>query len=268
MIDNTTALVTGASSGLGETFARVLAPRVRRLVLAARREDRLVLLRAELRAAHPNLEEVRVCRVDLADPAEREHFAVTEGADIDLLVNNAGLGDYGDFAGSEWARTSAMLEVNIGAVTRLAHAVLPGMRKRGRGAIINISSLAGEVFVPDFAVYAATKAYVTRFSEALRLEVRGEGVRVVAVCPGPVRTEFGAVARRGGGAKNDLPWSGFMYATQSQVVAESLEALEAGRAQVFPTWRVRMAAAGIHLLPAWGTRLILARRPRKASGHD
>jgi uncharacterized protein len=199
MMERWTAMVTGASSGLGEAFARALAPRVRRLVLVARREDRLVQLRAELVAAHANLEEVRVCRADLADASDRERLAAGACGEIDLLVNNAGLGDYGDFAGSDWERNRAMIEVNVVALTRLAHAVVPGMRRRGRGAILNVSSLAGEVFIPDFAVYAATKAYVTRFSEGLRLEVRSDGIAVVAVCPGPVRTEFGGW--RGGRAR-------------------------------------------------------------------
>lgn len=254
MIPISTAMVTGASSGLGEAFARALAPRVTRLVLVARREDRLLMLRAELMAAHTTLEEVRVCRVDLADAVERERFAVTECGAIDLLVNNAGLGDYGDFSGSNWARNAAMIEVNMTAVTRLAHAVVPGMRQRRRGGIINVSSLAGEIFIPDFAVYAATKAYVTRFSEALRLEVREDGIAVVAVCPGPVRTEFGEVARRAGRDKNDLPLYGLLYARPEQVVGEALAALESGRARVFPSWRVRLVAAGIRVLPLWADR--------------
>lgn len=266
MMEQWTAMVTGASSGLGEAFARALAPRVKRLVLVARREDRLLLLRAELMAAHANLEEVRVCRVDLADPTEREHLAATEAGTIDLLVNNAGLGDYGDFAGSDWARNQAMLEVNMTAVTRLAHAVLPGMRQRKRGGIINLSSLAGEIFMPDFAVYAATKAYVTRFSEALRLEVREDGIAVVAVCPGPVRTEFGAVARRGGLTKKDMPFYGAIYARPEQVVADALAALATGKARVFPSWPVRSLAAALRMLPLWAERLILGRRPRKSSG--
>jgi uncharacterized protein len=266
MMEHWTAMVTGASSGLGEAFARALGPRVKRLVLVARREDRMLMMRAELMAAHANLEEVRVCRVDLADPVERDHLAATEAGGIDLLVNNAGLGDYGDFAGSDWARTRAMLEVNISAVTRLAHAVLPGMRQRKRGGIINVSSLAGEVFMPDFAVYAATKAYVTRFSEALRLEVREDGVAVVAVCPGPVRTEFGAVARRDGTTKKDLPFYGAIYAKPEQVVTEALAGLVSGKARVFPSWPVRSLAAALGGLPWWAARLILGRRPRKSSG--
>lgn len=260
-------MVTGASSGLGEAFARALAPRVRRLVLVARREDRLVMLRAELMAAHANLEEVRVCRADLGERADRERLAASECGEVDLLVNNAGLGDYGDFAGSDWARTQAMIDVNMTALTRMAHAVLPGMRRRRRGGLINVSSLAGEIFIPDFAVYAATKAYVTRFSEALRLEVREDGVTVVAVCPGPVHTEFGQVARRGGRAKRDLPLYGSIYERPERVVSEALSAFEGGRARVFPGWPVRLVAAGIGLLPAWAGRLVLGRRPRRSSGN-
>ncbi|MFN0130649.1 MAG: SDR family NAD(P)-dependent oxidoreductase [Verrucomicrobiales bacterium] len=260
-----TVMVTGASSGLGEAFARALAPRVRQLVLVARREDRLVLLRSELVAAHANLDEVRVCRVDLAVAAERDRLVAAEAADVDLLVNNAGLGDYGDFAGSAWERTQAMLDVNMVALTHLAHAALLGMRARRRGAILNISSLAGEVFMPDFAVYAATKAYVTRFSEGLRLEVRGEGVTVVAVCPGPVETEFGMVARRSGQKKNDLPLYRLLHARPEQVVEEALTAMAAGRARVFPSWRVRWLAAGIRWLPDWLLRRVLGRRMRRST---
>ena len=263
-----TVMVTGASSGLGEAYARALAPRVRRLVLVARREDRLVMLRAELVAAHANLDEVRVCRADLGEAGDRERLVAAECGEVDLLVNNAGLGDYGDFAGSEWARTQAMIEVNMTAVTRLAHAVLPGMRRRRRGGIINVSSLAGEIFIPDFAVYAATKAYVTRLSEGLRLEVRDDGVAVLAVCPGPVHTEFGQVARRGGRAKRDLPFYGRIYARPERVVSESLAAFEAGRPKVFPGWPVRLVAAGIGLLPGWAGRIILGRRPRRSTGDE
>jgi short-subunit dehydrogenase len=265
MIEIGTAMVTGASSGLGEAFARALAPKVRRLVLVARREDRLLMLRAELVAAHANLEDVRVCRADLAHRDDRERLAASECGEIDLLINNAGLGDYGGFAESDWAKNHAMLEVNIAALTRLSHAVLPGMRKRGKGAIINVSSLAGEVFFPDFAVYAATKAYVTRFSEALRLELRGEGVVVVAVCPGPVRTEFGAVARRAGESKRDLPFYSLIYAQPAQVVDAALEAVESGRARVFPTCRVGVVAGLIRCLPAWLLRQVLGRRPRRST---
>lgn len=263
-MDDFHVMVTGASSGLGEAFARALAPRVRRLVLVARREDRLLMLRAELVAAHANLEEVRVCRADLADPGDFEDLVRRECGEIDLLVNNAGLGDYGDFAGAEWVRVQTMMDVNMVALTRLTHAVLPGMRRRRRGGVIQVSSLAGEVFIPDFAVYAATKAYVTRFSEALRLEVREDGVTVVAVCPGPVATEFGAVARRGGRERRPLPLYNFLYTSAERVVSEALAAFTAGRARVFPGWPVRLAAAGIGVLPVWAERRLLGRRPRRA----
>ncbi len=266
MTESWTAMVTGASSGLGEVFARMLAPRVRRLVLVARREDRLLTLRAELVAAHANLDEVRICRADLSVEAERERLAAAECGEIDLLINNAGLGDYGDFAGSDWERSRAMLEVNVAALTRLAHAVLPGMRARRRGGIINVSSLAGELFMPDFAVYAATKAYVTRFSEALRLETREDGIAVVAVCPGPVHTEFGAVAHRPGQSKRDMPLYGLLYARPEKVVSDALDALHSGRACVFPTWRVRWLAAGIRWLPVRVLRGVMGRRPRRSSG--
>jgi len=235
------------------------------MILVARREDRLVLLRAELVAAHANLQEVKICRADLADAGDRERLALAECGEVDLLVNNAGLGDYGDVAGAEWARLREMIEVNVTAVTRLAHAVVPGMRRRRRGGIIHISSLAGEVFMPDFGVYAASKAFVTRFSEALRLEVRGDGVSVVAVCPGPVKTEFGEVARRGGRTKKELPLYGLMYATPERVVAVAMAAYQANRAKVFPGWPVSLVAFGMRWLPWWVIRLVFGHRPRRAA---
>lgn len=261
------ALITGASAGLGVEFARQIAPKARRLVLVARREDRLLHLCAELMAAHPNLEEIDIRPVDLANETERAGLAheIAARGDIDLLVNNAGLGDYGEFAHADWAKTAQMLAVNITALTHLAHAVLPGMTARRRGGIINVSSLAGEIFIPDFAAYAATKAYVTRFSEALRMEVKDAGLRVVAVCPGPVPTEFGEVAQRGGEKKKDPPLYRWMYSTAETVAREGLAALEAGRPQVFPSWRVRLAAAGIRALPLPLKRAVLSRRPRRAS---
>src|SRR6202034_803008 len=115
---------------------------------------------------------------------------------VSLLVNNAGVGDHGLFERSDWPRVKAMIDVNIESLTRLTHALLPDLVRAGRGAILNVSSIASLLPIPKMAVYAATKAYVTSFSEALRAELRGTGVSVTAVCPGPVDTEFFAVAER------------------------------------------------------------------------
>ncbi len=257
-----TALVTGASSGLGEVFARALASRVKRLVLVARREDRLQRLREELLSAHPSLEEVRVRALDLARTEDREQLVAEEADAVDLLVNNAGLGDYGELAGAEWAKCSHILEVNVMALTHLTRAVLPGMLARGRGGILHVSSLAGELFMPDFAIYAATKAYVSSFSEAVRIEARARGVAVVAVCPGPVHTEFGAVAEREGEKRQNIPFYAHLYTPAQRVVDDGLAALETGKARVFPNWRIAALAWLIRALPRTGLRLFWASRPR------
>lgn len=244
-----TALVTGASAGLGEAFARALAARVKRLVLVARREDRLQALAEELRAAHPSLVEVRVRRCDLSSAADVEALVREEIPHLDLLINNAGLGDYGPLATADWEKGARQLGVNVAALTRLTHAALPAMQARGRGGIINVSSLAGELFMPEFAIYAATKAYVSSFSEAVRLEAQPYGVSVVAVCPGPVHTEFGSVAERAGKKRRPIPCYEYLYTSAEQVVDDALTALETGRPRVFPNWRIRTLACLVRWLP-------------------
>jgi short-subunit dehydrogenase len=262
-------LVTGASSGLGAEYARQLASLSRRMVLVARREDLLLTLEQELRAAHPELE-VGSISVDLASGAARQELIErlrASGWNPSLLVNCAGLGDYGEFATSEWEKVEGMLEVNVTALTHLTHGFLPSMIEQGDGAIINVSSLAGDLAIPDFAVYAASKAYVTSFSEALRLELRGCGIPVLAVCPGPVSTGFGAVAQRGDGADQaeGLSIRDYFYTDKAQVVTESLIALSWDQARVYPGWKIALAAAGISLIPLAVLRLVMGRRPRRAS---
>ncbi len=163
-----TALVTGASAGIGEEFGHQLAPLCRRLVLVARRRSRLLDLARTLRGANPGLD-VHVFEADLSNDASVDALVsglAMQGLVPDLLVNNAGLGDYGDFASAPWDRIEAMLKVNVRALTRLCHSVVPAMKEMGGGSVINVSSLASILPIPDFAVYAATKAYVTSFSEA------------------------------------------------------------------------------------------------------
>ena len=193
-----TVLITGASAGIGREFARQLAPAVNTMVLVARRNDRLEALELELKIINPQLE-VFCRQLDLRDHAELERFCDwlnESGLTVDLLVNNAGLGDRGPFIESEWERLHAMLQVNIETLTYLTYRILPSMRKSGCGAILNVSSVASLLPVPNFAVYAATKAYVTSFSEALRAELRNSNISVTTLCPGPVPTEFDDVASR------------------------------------------------------------------------
>lgn len=259
-----TVLITGASAGLGEEFARQLASQAGHLVLTARRADRLDALAQRLEEEFPGLE-VSVIVADLSKEADRARLSselVAGGMVPDLLINNAGLGDYGEFASAEWPRLEAMLRVNIEALTHLTHAVLPAMIARGGGAILNVSSLASLLPIPDFAVYAATKAYVTSFSEALRIELSEHGIRVLALCPGPVHTEFGSLARRAEGER-DMPGREWFYVPKEQVVAEGLAALERGSARVFPAWKTAVAAVVISALPMVLLRLAMSTRPRK-----
>ena len=259
-----TVLITGASSGLGEEYALQLAGRAGRLVLTARRTDLLEDLAARILLAHPALR-VTVMAADLAKSGDRagllEKLEV-EGLVPDLLINNAGLGDYGEFATAEWPKLEAMLRVNVEALTHLAHLLVPGMIRQGGGAILNVSSLASLLPIPDFAVYAATKAYVTSFSEALRIELRDHGVEVMAVCPGPVHTQFGLVARREEHLPG-IPAREWFYVPREQVVAESLTAMDRKRARVYPGLKIAGAAMVLSALPMALMRAVMSRRPRR-----
>lgn len=258
------ALVTGASSGLGVEYALQIVPAVKHLVLVARREVLLEELANRIRGEHEGVE-VTVIAADLTVVADRDRLlGILEERELnpDLLVNNAGMGDYGDFSSAEWGRIEAMLRLNIEALTHLTHALLPGMKSGGGGAVLNVSSLASLIPIPDFAVYAATKAYVTSFSEALRLELRDCGVRVLAVCPGPVHTGFGDVAKRGGNGRN-VPGRESFYVSAEQVVAESLSALARDRARVYPGLRIAVAAVALSVVPMVLLRVAMGFRPRK-----
>jgi len=261
MSDYDSVLITGASSGIGEEFARQLAPTSRQIILVARREDRLRNLAADLKQLNPALD-VLFFVVDLTLTEKRVKFIqmlLEYGANPDLLINNAGMGDYGKFVESDWDKLEKMIQLNITALTHLSHALLPAMKQRQSGAIINVSSLASILPIPDFAVYAASKAYVTSFSEALRLEVRKDNISVLALCPGPVHTEFGSVAMRSD-QDNKLPGREQFYVDKTEVVSSALIGLERNRARVYPGWKVALAAAGISILPIAVIRFVMSKR--------
>lgn len=261
------AIITGASSGFGAAFARRLAGECSHLVLVARRQERLDALAAELQTMHPKVQvQVQVC--DLASPSARQKLAQTL-ADMPcrgpwLLVNNAGLGDYGEFASADFSRNNQMLQVNVQAPVELCHHLIPRLKEQG-GAIINVASLAADLPIPDFAIYAASKAFVASFSEALRLELAGSGVAVLAVCPGPVHTGFGDVARRSGCSDGAMPFKKWFYTEISTVVEGSLRALQQGRARYYPSFKIRLAGLLVRMLPLPLLRLIMGLRPRKVS---
>ncbi|WP_100444130.1 SDR family NAD(P)-dependent oxidoreductase [Glycomyces xiaoerkulensis] len=242
------ALVTGASSGIGEEFARQLAANGHDTVLVARRTERLEALAAELAERHGT--EALVVTQDLSEPdaAERVAAAVDErGIAIEVLVNNAGTGRLGRADRIEAGFEHRELMVNVVAPTDLVNRYLPPMVERGGGAIVNVASLAGFQVLPYMAVYAAAKSYIVNYSLALWAELRGTGVKILAVCPGPVDTGFPAANR----VRYNRRLLGWMLASPEKVVAQSLASLERNRGYVVPDRRTWFEA---HLLP---------RRPRR-----
>src|SRR3989440_2756297 len=192
-IDGCNALITGASAGIGRECARQLALRARTLVLVARREQRLNELRDELQNRNAQLN-VHTRVVDLCDKSQINdlvRWLEENKIDIDFLINNAGLGDYGSFATSPQERNDEMLQVNIVALTTMTRALLPQMVSRKRGAILNVSSSAGFFPIPRMNVFAATKTDVNSFSEALRAELHKNGGFLTALFSRPVPNEFG-----------------------------------------------------------------------------
>lgn len=227
-----TALVTGASSGIGEAIARELASRGYALTLVARRQDRLKALAEELSEEYGI--EAETARADLGSPGQRDRLATAlakTGRSVDVLVNNAGFGAHGDFVKVDRERLTEMVRVNCEAVVDLTGYFLPGMVERGEGAIVNIASVASFQPLPGSATYAATKAFVLSLSEAVRTEVRGMGVTVTAVCPGPVRTEFPEAA--GMGAVEDRT-PGLVWMSAEDVAREAVDGAAHDKRVVVP----------------------------------
>lgn len=236
------ALITGASAGLGVDFARQLSATGARLVLVARRAERLEALAAELGNA-------RAVALDLGEPDAAERLmadVATAGEHVDCLVNNAGFGLRGRIADHDPKRLRAMIDLNCGVLTELTQRVLPGMIERARGGILNVASTAAFQPGPGMGVYFATKAYVLSFTEALHEEVRGTGVHVSALCPGPMETEFGELA----GFEPSFQEAFKKLATQpSWVVAQGLAALAANRAVAVPGALNKIGANSGRFLP-------------------
>jgi uncharacterized protein len=253
-----TVLITGASAGIGCEFARQLAPVVSTMVLVARRNARLKAVESELKGINPELE-LFSRSLDLRDEAELGRFCDwldESGLAIDFLINNAGLGDHGPFVDSEWERVDSMLQVNVYALTYLTFRVLPAMRKAGCGAILNVSSIASLLPVPHSAVYAATKAYVTSFSEAVRAELRSSNISVTALCPGPIAsTEYLSRATRGSDRESHTGPDCFVVSPQ-EVVRQGLEAVTKDRARVIPGIIVNLAMTTVAFLPMFIKRLV------------
>lgn len=249
-----TAWVTGASAGLGLAFAEQLAARGHDLILTARRAERLEALATGLREKHGI--RIDVLPSDLAEAGSVDALIEDigrRGLAVNLLVNNAGFGLSGAFAGQDGAVLARMIALNCRALTELCHAVLPGMVQMRRGGILNIASTAAFQPGPGMAVYYATKAFVLSLSEALHEEVRHHGVKVAALCPGPTATEFFDAAGMGG----DMLLKRFA-APADKVVRDGLAALDANRAVKVSGLLNATVAASVRFTPRWLVRRIAA----------
>ena len=247
-----TALVTGASSGIGDAFARQLASRGHDLVVVARDEERLGKLAADLSGA-----DVEIIAADLTDEAQLaavEDRLRDAARPIDVLVNNAGFGTTGRFHELPVGEEDREIRLNVLALMRLSHAALGGMVERRKGGIVNIASIASFAPSPGNATYGGTKAFVSSFSQALHEEYRALGVDVLCVCPGATRTEFHG---RASYSTTHLP--GAAWQTADEVADASLKALAARRAYLVPGLQNKALAVSTHLAPRGLVRKIAAR---------
>ena len=225
-----TALITGASGGIGAAFAVELAQRQHNLILVARSEDKLQHLAAQLQQEFNILVEIIV--QDLSAPGAGTAVfdaVVKKGWTVDLLVNNAGFGDYGVFADRPLVKQLTMVQLNIVALVELSHLFLQGMRVRKSGSIINVASIAGFQPMPYLSMYAATKAFVLSFSESLWAENKDLGIRVLCLCPGPTESDFFAAAEF---PKSMASTSGRKLVPADEVVRDALKALDKNESNV------------------------------------
>ncbi|MEP6718299.1 MAG: SDR family oxidoreductase [bacterium] len=237
------SLITGASSGIGEVFARRLAARGRNVLLVARSEEKLVTLCNEL--GRSNSIRAQHVALDLSLPESPARlFEETEkrGLSIDLLVNNAGFGSFGDFSKADLARELNMIDLNVESLVELTYRFLQPMRERKQGAIINVASTAAFQAVPFMATYAATKAFVLSFSEALWEENRPHGIKVMALCPGVTETNFFEAAH---GQKPPARAS----QTPEEVVETALRGLARGKSHIISGWINRAMTESERLVP-------------------
>jgi short-subunit dehydrogenase len=254
------ALVTGASSGIGEAFARLLAERGHDVVLVARDQGRLEALAKELESAHGT--QAEVLPADLTDPAQLERVEARcrdQAAPVEILVNNAGFGTFGAFHTLDLDAEVREIQLNVVSLVRLTHAAAVAMTARGGGGILNVSSLAGFQPGPQNATYAATKAFVTSFTEALHEEMQGTGVSVTVLCPGFTRTGFQDAANVPASA---VP--GFMWQEADEVARAGLDALARNHATVLPGLLNKTLGTFTQMAPNALTRRLAGRVIKRA----
>ena len=229
-----TTLITGASSGIGEEFARQYAARGENLFLVARSEDKLQALGAELAARHKIDAQYFALDLSQTDAAQKLFDETARrGLEVETLINNAGFGGVGGFTSQARERQLNMIDLNIRSLVELTHLYLPLMRERGRGAVINVASVAAFQGVPYFAVYAATKAFVLSFSEAIAEENSAQGVRVLALCPGATETNFFDAAQAQSPKARPMQ-------TSKEVVDIAFAALQGGKSHTVCGWPNRL----------------------------
>jgi len=257
-----TAIITGASSGLGAEFARQLAREANTLILVARRLDAMESVKAELLSLKAELM-VELVVADLSTDSGRAALVSwVDQATVkpNLLINNAGLGDYGSFASASEDRLKRQIDVNVSALVLLSRALLPVLMKTAPAGILNVSSLASTLPMPELAVYAASKSFVSSFSEALAIELEPHQIQMTYVCPGPTPTNFSKTAKRDDGTDTNRDGQGLLRIPCSQVVAETLAALNSGKTCVFPGVGVSIAAPIFWHMPRSLLRWVLRRR--------
>jgi short-subunit dehydrogenase len=272
-IDEGQILITGASAGIGRELARQLAPRARRLILVARRRERLEELQGELTRVKPGLEvDLEAC--DIGDATALRELCeriLNRHGGPDILINNAGLGDLALYEQADWARIEQIVQVNVLAPLLLTHRLLPPMVERRRGGILMVGSGAGFNPMPGAATYAGSKHFMNGWTESLLAELDGTGVVVTQVAPGPVATEFDAAAGipEGGLAGGA---DAFMKISAEQAAREAIAGFDEGRALVLPGWKYRAALAFQARVPLRVRRAMarsLARRVReRLSGRE
>lgn len=258
-----TTLITGASGGIGEAFARKLAAEKHNLFLVARSSEKLAALCEELKAKHGI--EAQFYPLDLTErESDARLFEQTErlGFEVEWLINNAGFGNFGEFADADLERELAMIDLNVRTLVALTHRYLRPMRERKSGVIINVSSTASFQPVPFMATYAATKAFVTSFSEALWEENRRFGVKITALCPGGTATNFFNEA----GVGERMPLRALE--TPEAVVDTALRGIRAGRSHIISGWSNYFAAQLGNIFPNWLIARTIGRvlRPRVQAG--
>jgi short-subunit dehydrogenase len=255
-----TTLITGASSGIGEAFARRLAAQGENVLLVARSEDKLASICNELGREH-NVSAQYVALDLTGSAAAHELFEETErrGLEVETLINNAGFGSMGDFTAQDLERELEMIDLNIKSLVALTHYFLKPMRERKKGTIINVASTAAFQGVPYMATYAATKAFVLSFSEALWDENRAFGVHVMALCPGVTQTNFFEAAH------TDKPPMRVMQ-TPDEVVDTALRGLRRGKSHIISGWTNYLTTESERLVPRWLVARIAGRAMRPKYG--